>query len=60
MTGSGHMTQKGWNVPAEGLETYAEVLRNEKVRNNSKSELGQNRPNDGPIGSAYDTNFVRI
>ena len=54
MAGSGHMTQKGRTVPAEGPETNAEVLRNEKARKNSKSELVQSRLNDGPIGNAYD------
>ena len=55
MAGSGHVTQNGWNVPAEEAETNTEVLRNEKPRNNSKSELVQNRLNDGPIDNAYDT-----
>ena len=52
MSGSGHVTQKGWNVPAEGPETNSGVLRNEKARNNSKSELVQNRRNDWPIDNA--------
>ena len=39
MAGLGHVTQKGWNVPAEGAETKTEVLRNEKDRNTSKFEL---------------------
>ena len=30
MAGSGHMTKKGWNVPAERPKTNTEVLRNEK------------------------------
>ena len=38
MAGSGHMTQKGLNVPAEGPEIYSEVLRSENSRNNLKSE----------------------
>ena len=54
VAGSGHVTQKGWNVPAEGPETNTEVLRNEKDRNNSKSERVQNRLNDGPTDRAYD------
>ena len=28
MTGSGQMTKKEWNVPAEGPEANTEVLRN--------------------------------
>ena len=52
IAGSG---QKGWNVPAEGPETNTKVLRNEKVRNNSKCELVQNRLSDGPGDSAFDT-----
>ena len=42
MAESGHVTQKGWNVPAERPEINTEVLRNKKARNNSKSELVQN------------------
>ena len=60
MAGSGHMTQKGWNVPAEGPETNTEVLRNGKVRNNSKDEFAQNRHNDEPIGNAYDNDQTEI
>ena len=58
MAGSGHMTKKGWNVPAEGPETNTEVLRNVKARKNSKSELVQNRLSDGAIDNAYD-NYVK-
>ena len=54
MAGSGQVTQKGWNVPSEGPETNTKVLPKKKARNNSKSELVQNRPNDGPIDNAYD------
>ena len=54
MAGSGQVTQKEWNVPAERPETNTEVLPNKKARNNSKSELVQNRHNDGPIDNAYD------
>ena len=51
---SGHVTQKGWNVSTGGPEMNTEVLRNEKAKNNSKSELVQNRLNHGPIDNAYD------
>ena len=53
--GSGHMTQKGWNVPAEGPEIEPEVLRSEYSRNNLKNELVRNRLNDEPMDSGYDT-----
>ena len=46
------------DVPAEGPETNTEVLRNEKARNNSKSELVQNRLNDGPTDNAYDRTTI--
>ena len=49
-----HVTQKGWNVPTEGPETDTEVLRNEKARKNSKSELLHNRLDDDHTGQAYD------
>ena len=45
--------------PDEGPETNTEALRNEKARNNSKSELVQNRLNDGPIDNAYDIQILR-
>ena len=32
IAGSGHMTKKEWNVPAEGPGTNTKVLRNEKAR----------------------------
>ena len=57
MAESGHVTQKGWNVPAERPEINTEVLRNEKARNNSKSELVQKRLNDEPTDNAYDSPF---
>ena len=55
MAGSGHTTQRGWNIPAERPEMNTEVLRNEKPGNNSKSERVQNRLNDEPTNNAYDT-----
>ena len=48
------MTKTGWNVPVDGPETNTEVLRNEKARKNSKSELVQNRLSDRTIDNAYD------
>ena len=38
MTGPGHTTQRGWNVPAQRPEMNTEVLRNENLRNNLKNE----------------------
>ena len=55
MAGSGHTTQRGWNVPAERPEMSTEVLRTEKSRNSSKSERDQNRLNVEPTDNAYDT-----
>ena len=50
MKRSGRGTEPGTNT---------EVLRNEKARNNSKSELVQNRLSDGAIDNAYDnTNLL--
>ena len=56
MAGSGHMTQKGWNVPAEGLESSGDpdVLRSKFSGNNLKSERVRNRLIDEPIDKAYD------
>ena len=54
MAGSGHMTKKGWIVPAEEPEINTEVQRNEKTGCNSKSELVQNRLSDGALDNAYD------
>ena len=59
MAESGHVTQKGWYVPAERPGINAEVLRNEKARNNSKSELVQKRLNDESTDNAYE-NRVRF
>ena len=40
--GSGHVTQRGWNLPAERPEYDAEDCGNEKIRSNSRSELVRN------------------
>ena len=37
MAGPGHMTKKGWNVPAKRPETNPEVPRIEKARNDLRS-----------------------
>ena len=54
MAESGHVTQKGWNVPVERPEINTEVLRNGKARNISKSELVLKRLNDEPTDNTYD------
>ena len=55
MAGSGHMTKKGWNVPAERPEANSEVPRNENARNNSKGEQVHGyHNNDQPDYNAYD------
>ena len=53
--GSGHVTQKGRNVPAERPEYDAEDCRKEKIRSNSRSELVRNRLQDEHTDQAYDT-----
>ena len=52
MAGSGHVTQKGWNAPAEGLEIDPEVLRSENSRNNLTRERVRNRLIDKPMDNA--------
>ena len=38
VVGSGHVTKKGWNVPAERPETYPEVQRNLNTISNLRNE----------------------
>ena len=52
--GSGHVTQKGWNVPAERPEINTEVTRNDKKRSNSRSEPVRIRLGDNLLDKAYD------
>ena len=55
MAGSGHVTRRGWNVPAERPETNSENLRNVGTRDNSRSEHVQNCQNDDQSNhNAYD------
>ena len=54
MAGSGHMTQKGWNVPGEGPEIDPDVRRGENSRNNLRSERVRNCLNDESMDIAYD------
>ena len=60
MAGSGHMTQKGWNVPGKGPEIDSEVLRGENSRNNFRSERVRNRLNDESMNNAYDSSTIRF
>ena len=53
--GSGHVTQKGWNVQVERPEINFEEYRNDKIRSNSRSEAVRHRLIDDPIDQAYDT-----
>ena len=56
MSGSGHMTKNGWNVPAERPEVNHVVPRTEKARNGLRSEQIQSRQNNDHLGDhiAYD------
>ena len=54
--GSGQVTQKGWNVPAERPEKDAEDCRSERIRSNSKGELVRNLLNDDLADQAHDKN----
>ena len=56
--GSGHVTQKGWNVPAERPEYIAEDYRNEKIRSNSRSEFSRNRLQDEYTDQPYDNDIL--
>ena len=59
MAGSGHVTRKGWNVPAERPEINSEVLRKVGARGNSRSEHVQDRQDDDqPIHNAHDNTPV--
>ena len=45
MAGSGHVTRKRWNVPAERLEPNPEVQRNPIMRNNLGNEQHEGHQN---------------
>ena len=57
MAGPGHMTKKGWIIPAERPETNPEVPRSEKARNDLRSEQNQFRQHNDQLAdyNAYDT-----
>ena len=60
MAGSGHMTQKGWKVPAERPKKDPEVLRGENSRNNLRRERVRNHLNEESMDNVYDTAFACI
>ena len=58
--GSGHVTQKGWNVAPERPECGAEDCQNEGIRSNSKNELIRNRVNSDHVDQAYDNTISTL
>ena len=52
--GSGHLTQKRWNVPAERPYVNPEVYRNKKIKSNFRSELTPECFLDNHQKQAYD------
>ena len=55
MAGSGQVTRKGWNVPAERPEPDPEVKRNLNARNNSRNEQdGGHQNGDLPRHNVHD------
>ena len=55
MTGSGHRTRKGWDVPSEGPELISEVRRNLNAKSNLRNEQDENQlNNDYPDLNVHD------
>ena len=54
-TGSGHLTQNRWNVPAERPELNSEDCRSGKPKSSSRSEHVRDCPVDNHQDNAYDT-----
>ena len=56
MTGPGHVTEKGWNLPAERPETNPEVPQSEKARNDLRSQQTQLHQHNDKLANykAYD------
>ena len=52
---SGHLTENGWNVPAERPEINPEEYRSERTGKNSRSEPIRDRLNETITHQAYDT-----
>ena len=55
--GSGHVTQKRWNVPVERQEINPEDYRSEEIRSNSRCECSRTRLQDEFTDQAYDRNL---
>ena len=56
MAGSGHVTRKGWKVPAERPDPNPEVDRNLNAKNSSRNEHGEGNQNgDLPSHNGHDT-----
>ena len=56
MAGSGHVTKKGWNVPAERPEPYPEVQRNLNTKSNLRNEQDEGNQNgDLPRHNVHDS-----
>ena len=47
MTGSGHETRKGWDVPSERPELISEVQRNLNAKNSLRNEQDENQLSNG-------------
>ena len=47
MAGSGRVTKKGWDVPAERPETNTEVQRSLNAKSNLRTEQGEGHPGQG-------------
>ena len=55
MTGSGHGTRKGWDIPSERPELISEVQRNLNAKNNLRNEQDENQlNNDYPDLNVHD------
>ena len=56
MAGSGHVTKKRWNVPAERPEPYPEVQRNLNTKRNLRNEQDEGNQNgDLPRHNVHDS-----
>ena len=56
MAVSGHVTRKGWNVPAERPEPNFEVRRNLNAKNNPRNDHDEVHQNGGsPSNNIHDT-----
>ena len=61
VAGSGHVTKKGWNVPAERPEINPEVKRNLNAKNNPRNEQDDGHQNgDLPSHNVSDTKQLNL